>query len=155
MDLGVHRGWNRDPGLLDAIRGLFTYGPGDDRATGYLFGEQPWPPALGAAGPALLDRLADQLGVRFTIVAFQAYRDGSGCGWHADSPFDAQAVLSLGVARTFGIRRPGGEPIWTSVGHGDLVSMPSGFQTEWEHCIPIEDVPGERISLVFRTPAEG
>jgi len=29
--------------------------------------------------------------------------------------------------------------------------MPSGFQAEWEHCVPAEDVPGERCSLVFRT----
>ncbi len=155
MDLGVHRGWNDDPGLLDAVRGQFAYGPGDDRATGYLYGEQPWPAALTAAGPRLLDGLNDLLGIRFTIVAFQAYRDGSGCGWHTDSPFDAQAVLSLGTTRTFGTRRLGEEPIWTKVGHGDLVSMPSGFQSEWEHCIPVEDVTGERVSLVFRTVAEG
>lgn len=158
MDLGVHRAWNPDPQLLDAVRAEFTYGPGDDRATGYLFTERgwpDWPASLSTAGPALLDQLVDLLDVRFTIVAFQAYRSGSGCGWHTDSPFDAQAVLSLGVTRTFGIRRRGEDPIWTSVGHGDLVVMPSGFQSEWEHCVPVEDVPGERISLVFRTPAEG
>lgn len=155
MELGVFRGRHADPELLDALRGLFAYGPGDDRATGYLYaaGEQSWPAALNAAGPALLDDLVRLLGVRFTIVAFQAYRNGSGCDWHTDGPFDAQAVLSLGVSRTFGIRRPGEEPIWMQVAHGDLVSMPSGFQTEWEHCVPVEDVIGERVSLVFRTVA--
>lgn len=154
-ELAVHRGWATGPGLLAAVRGLFAYGPGDDRATGYLYtaGEQDWPAALTAAGPDLLDALADLLGVRFTISAFQAYRDGSGCDWHTDGPFDAQAVLSLGVTRTFGIRRPGEAPIWTSVAHGDLVSMPSGFQAEWQHCVPVEDAPGERLSLVFRTAA--
>jgi alkylated DNA repair dioxygenase AlkB len=158
VDLGVHRGWSTDPQLLDAVRAEFAYGPDDDRATGYLFTERgwpDWPSALSTAGPELLDQLVDLLDVRFTIVAFQAYRGGAGCGWHTDSPFDAQAVLSLGVTRTFGIRRPGEDPIWTSVGHGDLVVMPSGFQSEWEHCVPVEDVPGERISLVFRTPTEG
>ena len=35
--------------------------------------------------------------------------------------------------------------------HGDLAFMPSGFQDSWQHCVPEEDVPGERVSLVFRT----
>lgn len=154
-DLSVLKGWRSEPGILAAVHEQFTYDPGEDRATGYLFaaGEQGWPPALASTGPGLLDDLDALLGTRFTIVAFQAYRDGSGCDWHTDGPFDAQAVLSLGVTRTFGIRRPGGEPIWIPVAHGDLVSMPSGFQAEWEHCIPVEDVKGERISLVFRTAA--
>lgn len=157
MDARVYRGWNDDPGLLAAVRGLFDYGDGDDRATGYLYttGERGWPAVLSAAGPDLLDALADILGVRFTIVAFQAYRDGSGCDWHTDGPFDAQAVLSLGATRTFGLRRPGEEPQWIQVAHGDLVSMPSGFQAEWEHCVPTESVLGERVSLVFRTVAGG
>lgn len=155
MELGVHRAWHPDPELLAAVRAEFTYGPGDDRATGYLYGEHGWPAPLATAGPALLAGLDALLGVRFTIVAFQAYRDGAGCGWHTDSPFDAQAVLSLGVTRTFGTRRPDTDPIWTRVGHGDLVFMPSEFQAEWEHCVPVEHVPGERVSLVFRTVAEG
>lgn len=155
MDLAVHRGWNTDSALFGAVQGLFRYGRGDDRATGYLYtaGEQSWPAALDVAGPALLDELEQLLGVRFTIAAFQAYRDGAGCGWHTDSPFDAQAVLSLGVTRTFGTRRPAAEPQWLEVADGDLVVMPSGFQAEWEHCVPDEDVEGERISLVFRTVA--
>lgn len=155
MELGVHRAWHPDLELLDAVRAEFAYGQGDDRATGYLYGDQEWPVALSIAGPALLGRVAGLLGVRFTIVAFQAYRNGSGCDWHTDGPFDAQAILSLGVTRTFGIRRPGEDPAWIPVGHGDLVSMPSGFQAEWEHCVPVEDVAGERVSLVFRTPMEG
>lgn len=157
MEAHVYRRWNSNPELLDAVRALFTYGPGDDRATGYLFtaGERDWPPVLTADGPILLAGLAELLDVQFTIVAFQAYRNGSGCDWHTDGPFDAQAVLSLGVTRTFGIRRPDEAPVWMLVEHGDLVSMPSGFQSEWEHCVPVEDVPGERVSLVFRTVARG
>lgn len=155
VELGMHRGWRRDPELLDAARAVFSYGPGEDRATGYLFtaGELPWPPPFAAIGPQLLGALVDSGYPDFGIVAFQAYRDGAGCGWHTDGPFDAQAILSLGVKRTFGIRRPGDEPIWMKVAHGDLVSMPSGFQSEWEHSIPVEDAPGERISMVFRTAA--
>lgn len=117
-----------------------------------LYGEgRDWPAPLAALGPALLDTLAELLGVKFEIVAFQAYANGSGCDWHTDSPFDVQAILSLGVTRTFGVRRPGHRPQWTPVRHGDLVVMPSGFQDQWEHSVPLEPVQGERVSLVFRT----
>ena len=155
MRLEAHRQWSEDPELLPAVRALFSYGPGDDRATGQLYaqGEQPWAPGLAKLGPKLLGDLDALLGIRFPIVIFQAYRNGSGCDWHADTPFDAQAVLSLGVTRTFGVRQPGGDPVWTPVKHGDLVVMPSGFQAEWQHCVPVEDVVGERVSLVFRTVA--
>lgn len=129
--------------LLDQVRQCFTYAPGDNRATGWL--EEPW------VSP-LLDDLEHRLDVRFTASAFQAYRDGqAGCDWHADHSYDTQAILSLGASRTLGTR-------WRDVEHfdridaGDLVFMPSGFQDEWEHCIPSEPaVTGERVSLVFRT----
>ena len=115
LELEVCRGFYSDDGrdLLAAVRSLFVYGPGEDRATGYLYveGEQDWP--AGFCGPVLLDDLEQFLGIRFPIAAFQAYRNGSGCDWHADSPFDVQAILSLGITRTFGIR-PAGEdtPQW-------------------------------------------
>ena len=149
------QGWRDDPGLLDAVRGSFTYPPGEDRVGGYLYGDgQEWPAPLATAGPALLADLRGLLDVEFTIALFQAYMNGSGCDWHADEAFDTQAILSLGVTRTFGIRKPpDGEPLWYSVSHGDLLVMPSGFQRDWQHCVPVEDVPGERVSLVFRTVA--
>lgn len=152
MELAVHYGWNRVPDLFDAVGGLFEYGPGEDRATGYIYaaGEQDWP--AGFPGPALLDQLEQTLHVRFTIALYQAYRNGTGCDWHTDDPFDAQAVLSLGVTRTFGVRRAGGEAEWLRVEDGDLLYMPPGFQQEWQHCVPEESAPGERYSLVFRTP---
>ena len=31
--------------------------------------------------------------------------------------------------------------------------MPPGFQDEHEHCVPAEDVTGERCSIVFRSAA--
>ncbi len=151
MDLRIYRRWRPDPELLDAVRGLFAYGVGDDRATGYIYaaGEQDWPP--GFPGPALLDDLEDLLDVRFTIALYQAYRNGTGCDWHTDDAFDAQAILSLGATRTFGIRPVGRGPEWLQVHHGDVLYMPSGFQAGWEHCVPAENVTGERVSLVFRT----
>jgi alkylated DNA repair dioxygenase AlkB len=155
-DLRIERGWRDDPGLLTAVRGSFVYDPpSDDRATGQLFaaGEQPWSGAFVELGPALIDDLAALVGIRFEVVAFQAYRDGSGCDWHSDDAFGAQAILSLGVTRTFGIRRrrDGSSLSLIPVAEGDLLFMPPGFQAEWQHCVPLERVAGERYSLVFRT----
>ena len=150
--LDVYREWNDDPGLLDVLRGLFTYDP-EGRGNGYLYveGGQDWPVPLAESGPQLLADLYELLGVRFTTVVFQAYRDGSGVGWHADEGYDVQAILSLGITRTFGIRPLDGDPQWIQVGHGDLMVMPSGFQSEWQHSVPVEDVIGERCSMVFRS----
>jgi alkylated DNA repair dioxygenase AlkB len=153
-ELEVYPGWGTDLKVLPLLRQCFTYGPGEDRATGYLYdggdSGQEWPRPLSWAGPLMLGRLAKLPGVKFPVVAFQAYRDGSGCDWHADTPFGAQAILSLGVTRTFAIRsRDRVEEF--RLAHGDLVFMPDGFQDEWEHRVPVEDTPGERCSLVFRT----
>lgn len=146
-------GWGQFPDLLDVMRQTYTYPSGEDRVGGYLYseGEQSWPDPLVSIGPELLASLVALLRVRFTTVVFQAYRNGSGCDWHADTAFDAQAVLSLGVTRTFAVRPLDGPPRYTSVAHGDLVYMPPGFQSQWEHSVPTEDVEGERCSLVFRT----
>jgi alkylated DNA repair dioxygenase AlkB len=187
-EVALFPGWLRGPGLLPALRTLYAYtGREPDRATGYLFSAgqygqlppAPWPGILANLGPGLLDALEATTGIRFVVACFQAYLDGSGCGWHSDRDWDAQAVLSLGVTRTFGLRRVGGGPASISapafvsgasavspvagppasrvtqqffpLAHGDLLVMPPGFQQEWEHCVPAEDVPGERCSLVFRS----
>jgi alkylated DNA repair dioxygenase AlkB len=154
IDLDIYRKWNDDPGLLASLQSLFNYDP-EGRGNGYLYieGGQDWPVPFAESGPRLLEDLDELLGVRFTVVVFQAYRDGSGCGWHADEGYDVQAILSLGVTRTFGVRPLGGDPQWIQVGHGDLMVMPSGFQSEWQHSVPVEDVVGERCSLVFRAVA--
>ena len=156
--LQVHRSWwHADPGLLGRVRGLYAYGPNDDRATGIIYGEgHTWPESFGTVGPLLIAALKDLTEVSYEIVAFQAYMDGAGCGWHQDTPFDAQAVLSLGVTRTFGVRSLAGESEqFVRLDHGVLVVMPSGFQKAWQHCVPVEDVAGERCSLVFRTVLRG
>jgi len=145
--------------ILPALRTLYRYPERQpDRATGWLYAARqiamlpptPWPLALAGSGPALLAALEDVTGVRFEAACFQAYLNGSGCGWHYDRDWDAQAILSLGVTRTFGLRRDGDEE-FLSLAHGDLLIMPSGFQDEWEHCVPAEDAPGERCSIVFRS----
>jgi alkylated DNA repair dioxygenase AlkB len=142
----IVRGWRSSDhlDLFDEIRERFTYVDGDIRAAGYVDDEVWLAP--------LLDALEQLLEVRFTTVAFQAYRTGeASCPWHADQNFDIQTILSLGATRTFAVRRAGEEQRY-ELESGDLVVMPSGDQAEWEHCVPAEPtVTGERISLVFRT----
>ena len=83
------------------------------------------------------------------MVAFQAYRDGTGVGWHADAGWGRQAILSLGVTRGFGVATAAGAE-YLRLAHGDLLALDPAA----EHCVPVEDVPGERVSLVFRAPRE-
>ena len=147
-------GWRRDDTvLLPALRPLVTYKEG--RATGWLYLPEgppptPWPGLFTTLGPRLLADLETTTGIRFTAVAYQAYLDGTGCGWHHDRGWDIQAILSLGVTRSLGLRNDDGQLLVPLV-HGDLLLMPSGFQDHWEHCVPEEPVTGERCSLVFRT----
>jgi len=149
--------WHQSGELLAALRTLFTYTErSPDRATGWLYLPDgppvtPWPPVLAETGPALLEALRRDTDVTFTACAFQAYLNGSGCEWHHDRDWGAQAILSLGVTRSFGLRGPGGAE-FLPLAHGDLLFMPPGFQDEWEHCVPAESVQGERCSLVFRSP---
>jgi len=150
--LQVLPGWLEEPwSVWGLVRHVFVFH--GDRATGSLLGDgHEWGP-LDDIGPALLAGLEADFGIHFTHVAFQAYRNGAGCDWHSDTPFDAQAVVSLGETRTFGVRPIGGDPEWMTVSRGDLVYMPPGFQDTHEHCVPVEpDRPGVRIALVFRTP---
>ena len=156
-------GWRADDTTtLPALRQCYAYGgtEGPDRATGYLFDAggrdhptpQPrdWPAPLATIGPALLGHLYEDTGIAFTVACFQAYLDGAGVGWHTDAEWDAQAILSLGVTRTLSLRKDG-ERYDLPMAHGDLLVMPPGFQQEWEHCVPVEDVTGERCSIVFRS----
>jgi alkylated DNA repair dioxygenase AlkB len=151
----IFPGWRGgDEWLLPALRQVFTWD--GDRATGWLYlQDRPpfadWPPPFAALGPQLLAVLAGDVGETFTAVCFQAYRNGSGCGWHHDRDWAAQAILSLGVTRSFAVRRAGEEHAFP-LAHGDLLYMPPGFQDEWEHAVPTEPAQGERCSLVFRSP---
>jgi len=157
-------GWRAaDRDLLPALRTLYAYTEREpDRATSWLYSARqiaqlpptPWPEALTEAGPGLLAALEAGTGTRFDAACFQAYLNGSGCGWHHDRDWGAQAILSLGVTRTFGLRRDGREE-FVSLAHGDLLVMPPGFQDEHEHCVPAEDVTGERCSIVFRSALGG
>lgn len=158
----VVRGWYPDPDdvLLNALRTQYSYDirwPG--RATGWLYSARQqgqlapmeWPEPLAEPCRLLLLALRLQFGITFSAACFQAYLDGTGCDWHADHEWDAQAILSLGVTRGFGLRRGSGRPEYLTLSQGDLLIMPSGFQGHWEHCVPVEkQAHGERCSIVFR-----
>jgi alkylated DNA repair dioxygenase AlkB len=155
-------GWRADADvILAALRTLYTYTDREpDRVTGWLYlpdrpPHTPWPEPFAALGPALLGDLETATGTRFDAACFQAYRDGAGVDWHHDRDWGAQAILSLGVTRSFGLRHANGSGHEETLrlAHGDLLYMPPGFQDSWEHCVPVEDAPGERCSIVFRSPA--
>lgn len=156
MDYLLVPGWLAgDEEVQDALRKVITWE--GDRATGWLcLPDRPpftsWPEPFFRLGPGLLDDLHDELGVRFSAVCYQGYLNGSGCDWHNDYQWGAQAILSLGQTRLFGLRREH-EETYIHLHHGDLLYMPQGFQSEWEHSVPIEETEGERCSLVFRSPA--
>jgi len=149
--------------ILAAIRTLYTYTDREpDRATGWLYSARqigmlpptPWPGPLEAAGGQMLGDLEAETGVRFDAACYQAYLDGAGVGWHYDRDWPVQAILSLGVTRSFGLRRIGdGLEVTLQLTHGGLLVMPAPMQDEWEHCVPAEDAPGERCSVVFRSAA--
>ena len=155
-----------DTELLPLLRTLYSYSEREpDRATGWLWsdgqhGQLPprdWPEALKDAGPELAEAIRRKSWRSpnrdaYTAAAYQAYLNGSGTGWHYDREWDCQAILSLGVTRTFGVRsRENGKTAMVPVRHGSLLLMYPGFQDRFEHCVlPEPDVRGERVSVVFR-----
>jgi alkylated DNA repair dioxygenase AlkB len=157
VDWRLFPGWLAgDEELLPALRGLYSY-DGAGRATGWLLLQDrppvtPWPEPFAGLGLRLLGDLEETTGIRFTAACFQAYLDGAGCDWHRDPEWAAQAIVSLGVTRSFGLRNDGGRA-FIPLAHGDLLVMPPGFQDGWEHCVPVEQVKGERCSIVFRSAA--
>lgn len=156
----LFRKWCADSeSILNALRAQYAYTEREpDRATGWLWSARqigqlpptPWPGELEEPGNRLLARLEEDTGTVFEAACFQAYLHGSGCGWHYDRDWDEQAVLSLGITRKFGLRREDGHEEFLDLADGDMIFMPSGFQYGWEHCVPVEDVKGERCSIVFR-----
>jgi hypothetical protein len=158
--LNIHRDWLEDDDLKRRLfvgaRASLTYDL-HGRATRYAYveDEQDWPVYLKEEGPQILAMVNEYLKMDFPIVALQGYRyHYSWTDWHSDMPFDEQAILSLGAGRDLGLRQPGGDEHMIRLFSGDLVHMPSGFQRDWEHCVPQDiDKTGERISFVFRTKA--
>lgn len=86
----------------------------------------------------------------------QYYENGcSNISWHNDKEALNSYVLSVsfGTIRYFNIRDIDTKKIVDKLAliHGDVFYMKDGFQTKYEHCVPVEkNVKQSRISLTFR-----
>jgi alkylated DNA repair dioxygenase AlkB len=125
----------------------------------YAQGETLPHPVLEDARSALNAHYAEELGEPFVSAGLCLYRDGSdSVAWHGDriareSPRDTMvAIISLGVARPFGLRpKSGGRALRLQIGHGDLLVMGGSCQRTWLHGIPkVASCLGARISIQFR-----
>jgi len=96
---------------------------------------------------------------RFDAVLANAYRDErDSVGWHADDEpelGDAPkiAALSFGETRDFCVRPKdkSSRSLRFSLAPGSLLFMNSGFQADWDHCLPKSPLKKRlRISLTFR-----
>lgn len=120
---------------------------------------EPWPEWLRV----VRDRVESATGYKFSLVIGNRYDSGSdNIGWHDDGrpelgPNPAIASLSVGEARRFQTRpKPAYKgdrtPISTfELTHGDLITMPPGFQESHLHRIPKEGrIVGTRVNWTFR-----
>jgi alkylated DNA repair dioxygenase AlkB len=104
--------------------------------------------------------LSEHYGRPLFDVSLAAYRDGrDSVAFHGDrlgiQRADAiVAILSLGFARRFLLRRAGGGPSRAfNLGGGDLLVMGGTCQLTWEHAVPKVADAGLRISVQFRSGA--
>jgi alkylated DNA repair dioxygenase AlkB len=97
-------------------------------------------------------------GVRFGAVGLNFYRDGNdSVASHSDRELrhlddTLVAILTLGAARPFLLRRQGGGPsIDLHPASGDLLVMGGTCQATWEHAVPkVAAGAGPRISASIR-----
>lgn len=111
----------------------------------------------------LLEEMSTELSRHYRLdlpsISANLYRDGNdSVAWHGDRIGKKRsetvvAILSLGSARKFLMRRKGGgESIRYTPQPGDLLVMGGTAQTTWEHCVPKCAYAGPRISVMFREP---
>lgn len=97
-------------------------------------------------------------GHHFNSVLVTYYRNGRDhVTMHADNEPELGAApviasLSLGATREFHYRHKQNREMRRMALHdGELLIMQPGFQTDWEHCVPMEpEVTAPRINLTFR-----
>jgi len=113
-------------------------------------------------GHAILNEVAEALSARYGRplfdVSLAAYRDGrDSVAFHGDRLGTARAnaivaILSLGFARRFLLRRAGGgSSRGFNLGAGDLLVMGGTCQLTWEHAVPKATHADLRISVQFRS----
>lgn len=109
---------------------------------------------------AMAADLSRRYGEPLTRISANLYRDGGdSVAWHGDTHLRdlrvaTVAVVSLGHARPFKLRRRRGGPSRTwHLGHGDLAVMGGTCQRTWQHAVPKVAHAGPRICLMFRSAA--
>jgi alkylated DNA repair dioxygenase AlkB len=101
-------------------------------------------------------RIEAAAGEELNSVLLNFYRSGTdSMGWHSDDERELRstiASLSLGAARTFQLRRKAkpNDVVSLRLSGGSLLLMLGDTQHEWQHRVPKEPAPGERINLTFR-----
>jgi len=114
---------------------------------------------IGVFTPIVQDikeKLEEKFNRKIGYGLVQYYENGeSNITWHNDKEAINSFVLSVsfGSIRNFNMRDINTKKIVDKFAliHGDVFYMKDGFQTTYEHCIPIEkNVNYSRISLTFR-----
>lgn len=105
--------------------------------------------------------LSDHYGRPLFDISLAAYRDGrDSVAFHGDRLGSRRAdaivaLVSLGFARRFLLRRAGGGASRAfNLGSGDLLVMGGTCQLTWEHAVPKVAHAGLRISVQFRSGTE-
>lgn len=165
MALQTELAWRREPGARRSEYycnltpgALFRYGHGRGER---VYAPQPWHPVLKR-----LQEVVSALSKANLDSVFCNFYQGSGdqIGWHADDspsmcPHRPIAIVSFGAPATLRFRercdvkfeedRRAIYPVQFL--HGDVLVMPAGMQSTWEHRVSRDPVDmGPRISLVFR-----
>ncbi len=102
------------------------------------------------------EKLEEKFNRKIGYGLVQYYENGeSNISWHNDKEAINSFVLSVsfGSIRNFNMRDINTKKLVDKIAliHGDVFYMKDGFQTTYEHCIPIEkNVNYPRISLTFR-----
>lgn len=104
-------------------------------------------------------KLQEKLGVIFTSVLINLYRDGNdSVAWHADDEEELGmnpiiASISLGATRSFKLKHKteSGLRKDLKLEHGSLVVMQGETQHKWLHAVPKDlNEKNPRINLTFR-----
>lgn len=117
-------------------------------------------PGLAEARRRLSAHYLPELGEELVSAGLCLYRSGAdSVAWHGDTLGRGRdvdtivAILSLGSARTLGLRPRGGGGTRHrfALGHGDLLVMGGSCQRTWEHGIAkTTQRVGPRVSVQFR-----
>lgn len=131
----------------------------EPRLTRWYSREETLPdPMLDEYRAAMTERYLPGIGTGFGPMGLNYYRDGSdSVAWHADRELrhlddTLIAILTLGAARPFLLRRSGGgHSLDIRPASGDVLVMGGSSQLHWQHAVPkTAACRGPRISASIR-----